>query len=134
LLTKNGVTVYHLSDLVTRNTELLERLPNLAYLHDIAAVSTRGAIVSKMASQGRSHEEIPVLEAFSRLGIPILYEPNEGDVFEGCCCSAAIPYLLPTRNGTTVRPYSVSSISFSGISKTSFTPSSQKLAVLCTPI
>ncbi len=84
LLTQNGVAVYLLSDLVTRNTELLERLPNLAYLHDIAAVSTHGAIVSKMASQGRSHEELPVLEAFSRLGIPILYEPNEGDAFEGC--------------------------------------------------
>jgi arginine deiminase len=84
LLVQNGVTVYQLSDLVTRNTELLERQPNLAYLHDIAVVSTRGAIVSKMASQGRAHEEIPVLEAFSKLQIPILYEPNEGDAFEGC--------------------------------------------------
>jgi arginine deiminase len=84
LLEQNGVTVYELSDLVLRNTELVERLPNLAYLHDIAVISTRGAILSKMASQGRSHEEIPVCEALSSLGIPTLYEPNEGDAFEGC--------------------------------------------------
>lgn len=84
LLEQNGVTVYQLPELVTRNTELVERLPNLAYLHDVAVISSKGAIVSKMSSQGRSHEEIPVLEALSKLGIPILYEPNEGDAFEGC--------------------------------------------------
>jgi arginine deiminase len=37
-----------------------------------------------MASQGRSHEEIPVREALGNLGIPTLYEPDEGDAFEGC--------------------------------------------------
>lgn len=84
LLEQNGVTVYQLSKLATRNTELLERLPNLAYLHDIAVISSKGAIVSKMSSQGRSHEEIPVSEALGNLGIPTLYEPNEGDAFEGC--------------------------------------------------
>jgi arginine deiminase len=84
LLEQNGVQVYQLSALVSRNKELLERLPNLAYLHDIAVISTKGAIVSKMSSQGRSHEEIPVLEALSSLGVPTLYEPNEGDMFEGC--------------------------------------------------
>lgn len=84
LLEENGVKVYQLSALVTRNTELLERLPNLAYLHDVAVISTHGAVISKMSSQGRGHEEIPVLEALSALGIPTLYEPNEGDMFEGC--------------------------------------------------
>ena len=84
LLEQNGVTVYQLSELVIRNTELVERLPNLAYLHDIAVISTRGAVLSKMASQGRGHEEIPVLEALHALGISKLYEPKEGDVFEGC--------------------------------------------------
>lgn len=84
LLEQNGVTVYHLSELVTRNVELVERLPNLAYMHDTAVISTHGAILSKMASQGRSHEEIPVIEALGALGIPTLYEPNEGDMFEGC--------------------------------------------------
>lgn len=84
LLQQNGVTVYQLSGLVTRNLELVERLPNLAYLHDVAVITSKGAIVSKMSSQGRSHEEIPVGEALSNLGIPTLYEPNEGDAFEGC--------------------------------------------------
>ncbi|HEX2999179.1 MAG TPA: arginine deiminase family protein, partial [Armatimonadota bacterium] len=84
LLESNGVTVYRLAELVARNTELLERLPNLAYLHDIAVVSTRGAIISKMSSRGRCHEEIVIGEALGVLGIPTLYEPEEGDCFEGC--------------------------------------------------
>lgn len=84
LLEHNGVTVYELSALVTKNAELLEYLPNLAYLHDIAVISTKGAMLSKMASQGRSHEELVIKEALFKLGIPMLYEPNEGDVFEGC--------------------------------------------------
>lgn len=84
LLEKNGVTVYLLSDLVANNKALVDRLPNLAYLHDIAVVSSHGAVISKMASQGRSHEELPVVEALSNLGIPALYEPDEGDKLEGC--------------------------------------------------
>ncbi|WP_200796612.1 arginine deiminase family protein [Sporobacter termitidis] len=84
LLESNGVIVYQLSDLVRKNTALVERLPNLAYLHDTAVVSSHGAIVSKMASRGRCHEEIAVGEALHALGIPTLYEPPEGDSFEGC--------------------------------------------------
>lgn len=84
LLTSHGVTVHQLSDHVRRNTDLLERLPNLAYLHDTAVISAHGAIVSKMSSMGRCHEEIVVREALNDLGIPILYEPGEGEAFEGC--------------------------------------------------
>lgn len=84
LLEQHGVTVYQLSDLVSRNTELVERLPNLTYMHDICVISTHGAILSKMSSMGRSREELPVLEALTNLGVPLLYEPNEGDMFEGC--------------------------------------------------
>lgn len=84
LLESNGVRVHYLSDHVQRNRELLERLPNLAYLHDIAVISSHGAIVSKMSSRGRCHEEIVVGEALKDLGIPILYEPCEGEAFEGC--------------------------------------------------
>jgi arginine deiminase len=83
MLEENGVTVYELSDLVTKNTDLVDRLPNLAYMHDIAVVTSRGAVLSKMASQGRSHEELAVREALGTLGIPMLYEPHEGDMFEG---------------------------------------------------
>ncbi len=84
LLRGNGVQVHQLSDHIHRNIELLERLPNLAYLHDTAVVSTHGAIVSKMSSRGRCHEEIVVREALTDLGVPTLYEPMEGEEFEGC--------------------------------------------------
>lgn len=84
LLQGHGVSIHYLSDHVHRNRELLERLPNLAYMHDIAVISSHGAIVSKMSSRGRCHEEIVVREALTDLGIPTLYEPCEGEDFEGC--------------------------------------------------
>jgi arginine deiminase len=84
LLEANGVKVYMLSDLVARNRDLLNQLPNLSYLHDLAAVSSHGAIVSKMSSMGRLHEELVVREALDSLNIRILYEPAAGDRFEGC--------------------------------------------------
>lgn len=84
LLESNGVEVLLLKNHVKRNTDLINRLPNLAYLHDTAVISSRGSIISKMSSRGRCHEEIVVGEALSDLGIPNLYEPMEGDAFEGC--------------------------------------------------
>ncbi len=84
LLEQHGVTVHQLSDHVHRNVDLLKRLPNLAYLHDTAVITSHGAIVSKMSSRGRCHEEIVVREALSDLGIPTLYELPEGSSFEGC--------------------------------------------------
>ena len=84
LLREHGVNVHYLSDHVHRNRDLLERLPNLAYMHDTAVISSHGAIVSKMSSMGRRHEEIVVKEALTDMGVPILYEPCEGDSFEGC--------------------------------------------------
>jgi arginine deiminase len=84
LLKKNGVEVLRLSELINKNTDLLKRLPNLAYLHDIAAISSYGSIISKMSSRGRCHEEVVVGEALENIGIPALYEPAEGEDFEGC--------------------------------------------------
>ena len=84
LLKNNGVTVHLLAEHVNRNRDLLARLPNLAYMHDIAVISSHGAIVSKMSSRGRCHEEIVVREALADLGVPTLYEPCEGEEFEGC--------------------------------------------------
>lgn len=84
LLRDHGVQVIELSDHVQRNRDLMERLPNLAYMHDTAVISSHGAIVSKMSTRGRCHEEIVVREALTDLGIPILYEPSEGESFEGC--------------------------------------------------
>lgn len=84
LLESLGVEVHLLADHVTRNVDLVTRLPNLAYLHDIAVVSSHGAIISKMSSRGRCHEEICVREALTNLGVPALWEPEEGESFEGC--------------------------------------------------
>ena len=84
LLKSLGVEVHLLSSHIKRNTDLMNRLPNLAYLHDIAVVSSHGAIISNMSSMGRRHEEIVVREALEDMGIPALYEAEEGDAFEGC--------------------------------------------------
>ncbi len=84
LLESQGINVHLLADHIQRNTDLLGRLPNLAYLHDTAVISSFGSIISKMSSRGRCHEEIVVREALSSLGIPNLYEPDEGEDFEGC--------------------------------------------------
>lgn len=84
LLESLGIKVHLVADHVVRNTDLLSRLPNLAYLHDIAVISSFGSILSKMSSRGRCHEEIVVREALGNLGIPVLYEPEEGEDFEGC--------------------------------------------------
>jgi len=84
LLKNQGVEVHLLADNIVRNKDLMNRLPNLAYLHDIAVISSKGSIISKMSSRGRCHEEIVVGEALTNLGIPLLYEPSEGEDFEGC--------------------------------------------------
>lgn len=84
LLSSLGVEVHLVADHVRRNVDLMRRLPNLAYLHDIGVVSSHGCILSKMSSRGRCHEEIVVAEALQDLGVPLLYEPPEGDAFEGC--------------------------------------------------
>lgn len=84
LLKSLGIEVYMLSDYVIKNRDLLNRLPNLAYLHDIGVISSYGTILSKMSTRGRCHEEIVVREALESLNIPTLYEPKEGEALEGC--------------------------------------------------
>lgn len=85
LLESNGVKVYELADHVEENIELINRLPNLTFLHDIAVISRKGAILSKMRPPARENEEIVVKEALNKLGIPILNEFNGDEgFFEGC--------------------------------------------------
>jgi len=84
LLKSQGVQVFELSDLVINNQDLLHLLPNLAYLHDTCVVTRKGAVLSKMSSGARQHEEIVVKEALQNLGIPLFYEFSEGQQFEGC--------------------------------------------------
>jgi arginine deiminase len=79
-----GVEVLQLADFVALHRPLLRRLPNLAYLHDVAVIHSRGAILSRMAWPGRSGEEVVVREALERLGVPLLWECDGVGGFEGC--------------------------------------------------
>jgi arginine deiminase len=82
-LSQNGVEVYDLDRLIVNNRDLMSFLPNLAYLNDIAVVTSRGAILSTMCPGGRQYEEIVVGEALRTLGIPILLDSQPGEQFEG---------------------------------------------------
>lgn len=85
LLTSSGVEVLELSDYVIKNRRNIDYMPNLVYMHDIAAITRKGAILSKMAWDARKGEEVVVREALTNLGIPILAEFNDpDDAFEGC--------------------------------------------------
>lgn len=83
LLRSCGVEVYELADYVAGNRELMDRLPNLAYLHDIAVVSSRGAILSRMCPGGRECEDEVVGEALAHLGIPFFHKFDKAERFEG---------------------------------------------------
>lgn len=85
LLVSHGVQVLELSDYVNDHHDLMTRMPNLTYMHDIAVISSKGAILSTMALDARKNEEVIVREALARLGIPIFIEFNDSqDTFEGC--------------------------------------------------
>jgi arginine deiminase len=79
-----GIEVFQLSSLVSENIGLLNKLPNLTYIHDIAVVNSRGAILSRMCPGGRENEDIVLKEALTNLGVPIFHEFSKGDCFEGC--------------------------------------------------
>ena len=83
LLQSHGVEALELADYVSRNAHFIPRLPNLTYMHDIAVVSRKGAMLSRMINS-RCGEEQVVREAMSRLGIPIVSEFDDNDGFEGC--------------------------------------------------
>jgi arginine deiminase len=85
LLESNGVRVYELEDYVDENINLINKMPNLTFLHDTAVISRKGAIISRMRPPAREKEEVVVREALNNLGIPILTEFDEGKgFFEGC--------------------------------------------------
>lgn len=84
LLESNGVKVYELEDYVDENVNLICEMPNLTFLHDIAVISRKGAILSKMHPPARENKEIVVKEALNNLGISILKEFNGEGFFEGC--------------------------------------------------
>jgi len=85
LLRSQGVEVLELTDYLDDAPQKLARLPNITYMHDIAVISSRGALLSSMAWESRRNEHLVVREALQNLGIPILWEFDEpDDAFEGC--------------------------------------------------
>ncbi len=82
LLESSGVRVHELDDHIDGTRALADRRPNLAYLHDIAVVTRRGAVLSRMASSARAGEETVVKEALGSLGIPVYCEFGPGHDFE----------------------------------------------------
>lgn len=79
-----GIEVFDLSSLIDENIDLMNKHPNLTYIHDIGVINTNGAILSRMCPGGRENEEIVLKEALTNLGIPIFHEFNPCDKFEGC--------------------------------------------------
>ncbi|WP_243259156.1 arginine deiminase family protein [Clostridium sp. 'deep sea'] len=94
LLESLGIEVYLVHKLVEKNKELLNYLPNLAYMHDTAAVSSKGAIVSSMSTPARNAESIAVKEALVNLGIPIFHHFKEDEAFEGCLLISPTTMLI----------------------------------------
>jgi arginine deiminase len=85
LLRSHGVEVLELADHVADAAQKLATMPNITYMHDIAVVSQRGAILSRMAWAGRRNEHLVVREALQNLGVPIFTAFDEPqDAFEGC--------------------------------------------------
>jgi arginine deiminase len=101
-----GVTVHQVRDFVPDG--LIGQLPNLTYLHDVAVISSRGAILSKMTFPGRLGEEVVVREALDSMGIPIWIDFDDpGDGFEGCLLLDESSLLVAEterhRNGSVLR-------------------------------
>jgi arginine deiminase len=85
MLISYGVRVLELMDHLNDHRELVSRMPNLTYMHDTAVISSKGAILSSMAWDGRKDEHLVVRDALVNLGIPILFEFDDTrDAFEGC--------------------------------------------------
>jgi len=85
LLSSLGVEVLQLTDYLRTSRPLVEKLPNMTYLHDTAVITSKGAILSKMALPGRHGEQLVLKEALANLSIPIFHEfTGQTDAFEGC--------------------------------------------------
>ena len=84
LLQAHDVEVLQIRDFVHQTKDLLVKLPNLAYLHDTAVVTSKGAILSEMCPGTRAGEEQVVKEVLENIGIPIFHEFETHEQFEGC--------------------------------------------------
>ncbi|WP_088228369.1 arginine deiminase family protein [Desulfosporosinus sp. FKB] len=84
MLREHDVEVLLVRDFVQQTKDLLDKLPNLPYLHDTAVITSKGAILSEMCPGTRAGEEQVVKEALTNIGIPIFHEFKTQEQFEGC--------------------------------------------------
>ncbi len=84
LLQAHDVEVLLVRDFALDTLVMLAKLPNLAYLHDTAVVTSKGAILSEMCPGTRAGEEQVVKEVLTNIGIPIFHEFETHEQFEGC--------------------------------------------------
>lgn len=84
LLQAHDVEVLFVRNFAHQTKDLLAKLPNLAYLHDTAVITSKGAILSEMCPGTRAGEEKVVKEVLTNIGIPILHEFETEEEFEGC--------------------------------------------------
>jgi arginine deiminase len=84
LLRSQGITVYELEELAPSCSHLIRKHPNSMYVNDVALLSRRGAMISRMAYDARRGEPEIIKTALLNAGIPIVHEfTSEEDVFEG---------------------------------------------------
>ena len=85
LLQSCDVEVAEVADHLNGRSDRCEFLPNLTYLHDVAVVSSRGALLSSMSTDARRGEEDVIRDVLQSLGIPLLHAfDHPEDAFEGC--------------------------------------------------
>lgn len=94
LLKAHDVEVLEVRNFVRQTKELLPKLPNLAYLNDIAVVTSKGVILSKMCPGTRAGEERVVKEVLTTLNIPIFHEFEDKEEFEGCLTLSPLTLII----------------------------------------
>jgi arginine deiminase len=86
ILRSEGVNVVILTEALRHHTEMLrlaERLPNLVYTRDTAAVTTAGYVLARMKSSVRRSETRIVEAALRELAIPTLMKADAPATIEG---------------------------------------------------
>jgi arginine deiminase len=86
ILRSEGIEVILLTEVLRHRTEMLrlaERLPNLVYTRDTAAVTTAGFLLARMKSRVRRGETRIVEDALRELAIPMFMKTQAPATIEG---------------------------------------------------
>lgn len=84
LLRSQGIIVYELEELAPLHRGEIYQQPSITYLNNTAVISCKGAILSQTAFEPKRAEKEIIKNAVTSVGIPILFEFSNHDVFEGC--------------------------------------------------